>query len=249
MFCVFAGGQNAEVAPNENLVVEGIPKIPAAIGESVDRYSNFRGASVTSWHPVRREILISTRFADVAQIHDVKMPGGARSQLTYYGDPVNHAQYEPTQGNYFVFAKDSGGGEFYQLYRYDLATGDIALLTDGKSRNTGAVWSEAGDKLAYGSTRRTGKDVDLYTIDPADPKSDHRVATLEGGGWEALDWSPDGKKLLVMEEVSANESYLWLVDTATGEISGREALVQIAAMPILLAIGGSLIAVIFFVGA
>ncbi len=217
MFCVFAGGQNAEVAPNENLVVEGIPKIPAAIGESVDRYSNFRGASVTSWHPVRREILISTRFADVAQIHDVKMPGGARSQLTYYADPVNHAQYEPTQGNYFVFAKDSGGGEFYQLYRYDLATGDIALLTDGKSRNTGAVWSEAGDKLAYGSTRRTGKDVDLYTIDPADPKSDHRVATLEGGGWEALDWSPDGKKLLVMEEVSANESYLWLVDTATGE--------------------------------
>jgi len=169
MFCVFAGGQNAEVAPNENLVVEGIPKIPAAIGESVDRYSNFRGASVTSWHPVRREILISTRFADVAQIHDVKMPGGARSQLTYYADPVNHAQYEPTQGNYFVFAKDSGGGEFYQLYRYDLATGDIALLTDGKSRNTGAVWSEAGDKLAYGSTRRTGKDVDLYTIDPADP--------------------------------------------------------------------------------
>jgi hypothetical protein len=39
------------------------------------------------------------------------------------------------------------------------------------------------------------------------------------------------------------------VDTATGEISGRDALVQIAAMPILLAIGGSLTAVIFFVGA
>ena len=40
-----------------------------------------------------------------------------------------------------------------------------------------------------------------------------------------------------------------VVDTATGEISGRNALAQIAAMPILLAIGGSLIAIIFFVGA
>ena len=40
-----------------------------------------------------------------------------------------------------------------------------------------------------------------------------------------------------------------VVDTATGEISGRDALAQIAAMPILLAIGGSLIAVLFFVGA
>ena len=38
-------------------------------------------------------------------------------------------------------------------------------------------------------------------------------------------------------------------DTASGEISGLDALVQIAAMPILLAIGGSLTAVIFFVGA
>ena len=31
--------------------------------------------------------------------------------------------------------KDVGGGEFFQLYRYDLATGDMTLLTDGKSRN------------------------------------------------------------------------------------------------------------------
>lgn len=213
----FTSAQNPEVLPNENLVADGIPKIPGSLAESVDRYSNFRGASLASWHPVRREILISTRFADVPQIHSVKMPGGARSQLTFYPDPVNGAKYEPTQGNYFVFAKDVGGGEFYQLYRYDFATGDVTLLTDGKSRNTGAVWSDAGDKLAYGSTRRTGKDVDLYAMNPADPKSDHLVTKLDGGGWEALDWSPDGKKLLVMEEVSANESYLWLVDAATGE--------------------------------
>jgi hypothetical protein len=38
------------------------------------------------------------------------------------------------------------------------------------------------------------------------------------------------------------------VDTETGEISGRDALLQIAAMPILLAIGGSTIAAIYFVG-
>jgi dipeptidyl aminopeptidase/acylaminoacyl peptidase len=217
VFSSLGSAQNAEVVPNENLVVEGVPKIPAAIAESVDRYSNFRGATVASWHPMRREILISTRFADVAQIHSVKMPGGARSQLTFYPDPVSSAQYEPTQGNYFVFSKDVGGGEFYQLYRYDIASGDITLLTDGKSRNTGAVWADAGEQLAYGSTRRTGKDVDLYAINPADPKSDHLVAKLDGGGWEVLDWSPEGKRLLLIEEVSANESYLWLVDAASGE--------------------------------
>jgi len=33
----------------------------------------------------------------------------------------------------------------------------------------------------------------------------------------AADWSPDDKKILLEEELSINESYLWLVDAATGE--------------------------------
>lgn len=217
LFATAGAAQVPEVVPNENLVAEGIPKIPASLAESVDRYSNYRAASLASWHPTRREMLISTRFADVSQIHRVAMPGGARTQLTFYPDAVLSAQYEPAQGNYFVFSKDVGGGEFFQLYRYDLESGDVSLLTDGKSRNTGAVWWKSGGKLAYGSTRRTGKDVDLWVINPAEPKSDHMVAKLEGGGWQALDWSPDGKKILVQEEISANESYLWIVDAESGE--------------------------------
>ena len=35
---------------------------------------------------MRREMLIGTRFADTAQIHIVKMPGGARTQLTFSGE-------------------------------------------------------------------------------------------------------------------------------------------------------------------
>lgn len=213
----FAPAQSQEVVPNENLIVDGVPKIPASLADTVERYSNFRSANLTSWHPTQREMLIATRFADVPEIHLVKMPAGARSQLTFYPDAVTNAQYEPKEGKYFVFSKDVGGGEFFQLYRYDLASGDVTLLTDGKSRNTNAVWWKEGGKLAYGSTRRTGKDVDLWVIDPADPKSNHIVAQLEGGGWEPLDWSPDGKKILVEEGISANESYLWLMDAATGE--------------------------------
>jgi dipeptidyl aminopeptidase/acylaminoacyl peptidase len=67
------------------------------------------------------------------------------------------------------------------------------------------------------STRRTGKDTDLWVMNPADPNSDRLLVKLEGGGWEPLDWSPDDKKILLEEQISINESYLWLVDTATGE--------------------------------
>jgi len=208
--------QSDKVVPNENLVVEGIPKIPASLAETVDRYTNFRGAVLESWDPVKREMLISTRFADTNQVHAVKMPGGARTQLTFYPDRVAGARYSPVKDDSFVFSKDIGGGEFYQLYRYDVASGDATLLTDGKSRNTDAVWSYAGDRIVYGSTRRTGKDLDLWEIEPANPKSDRLLAPLQGGGWQTLDWSPDGQEILVVEEISANESYLWVVDARTG---------------------------------
>jgi dipeptidyl aminopeptidase/acylaminoacyl peptidase len=209
--------QNDAVVPNENLVTDGIPKIPVSIAEGVDRYSNFRGATLDSWDPVKREILISTRFADTNQIHLVKMPGGARTQLTFFADRVDGASYPPTKNDSFVFSKDVGGGEFYQLYRYDVSSGDVTLLTDGKSRNTDTVWSHAGDRLVYGSTRRDGNDVDLWEIEPANPKTDHLLTQLQGGGWQALDWSPDANKILAAEFISANETYLWIVDAKSGE--------------------------------
>ncbi|HLK05542.1 MAG TPA: prolyl oligopeptidase family serine peptidase [Candidatus Acidoferrum sp.] len=209
--------QEATIAPPENLVTDGITKIPASLVETAGRYGSFRSAGFVDWSPAGREMLIATRFADVPQLHLVKMPGGERQQLTFYPDAVTNGRFHPNGGDYIVFSKDIGGGEWYQLYRYDLKTGDVTLLTDGKARNLMGPWSSGGDQVAYMSTRRTGKDTDLWVINPADPKSDHLLTKLEGGGWQPVDWSPDDKKILLLEELSINESYLWLVDTATGE--------------------------------
>jgi dipeptidyl aminopeptidase/acylaminoacyl peptidase len=212
-----AAAQQAAITPNENLVADGLPPIPASLVEDVRKYSEARTAVLVDWHPVRREVLISTRFGDAAQLHAVAMPAGARRQLTFYPDRINGGWYQPTRGNFLVFSKDLGGNEFYQLYRLDVATGDVTLLTDGKSRNDTPLWNRAGDRLAYVSTRRNGTDTDLYVMDPRDPKTDRLLAQLEGGGWEPLDWSPDGSRMIVMEYISINESYLWLVNAATGE--------------------------------
>jgi dipeptidyl aminopeptidase/acylaminoacyl peptidase len=217
LFAAAALAQSDDVVPNENLVVEGIPKIPAAIAESVGRYSEFRSADFTSWHPTRREMLIETRFADTAQVHQVKAPGGARTQLTFFSDRVGDALYQPVDGKSFLFTKDIGGGEFFQLYRYDLDTGDVTLLTDGKSRNTDPHWSYQGDRVAFGSTRRNGNDVDIWEVNANDAGSARMVAQVEGGGWSVSDWSPDGKQLLITNSISAAESYVWLVDVASGK--------------------------------
>src|SRR5215471_7434915 len=209
--------QQAVIRPGDNLVVENIPPIPASIAEKANQYGEFRGAGFDGWNPTRREMLITTRFADVPQVHLVKMPGGARTQLTFFPDRTGGAQYSPKDDSFFIFSKDVGGGEWYQFYRYDTADGKVTLLTDGKSRNLNARFAHHETRFAYSSTRRTGQDTDIWIIDATDPKTDRMLLQLQGGGWEALDWSTDNKQLLVFQEISATESYLWVVDVASGE--------------------------------
>ncbi|MBE9102466.1 S9 family peptidase [Vacuolonema iberomarrocanum] len=205
------------IAPNEHLAAENILPIPATLADRVRRYTEFRSAGLASWHPTRREMLVSTRFADTAQVHWVKFPLGARYQLTFYPERVGGATFQPTDGNYFVFGKDVGGNEFRQNFRYDLDSGEVTLLTDGTSRNSRGIWSNAGTQMVYTSTRRTKADNDLYLIDPAKPESDRLFAEVEGGGWFPVDWSADDSQILVAQYISITEIYLWLFDVASGK--------------------------------
>lgn len=201
----------------ENLVAEGLSAIPAELRSDAARYLEFRSASFNSWHPHKREMLITTRFADSTQLHHVKIPGGARKQLTFLPEPVAGGSFQPKKGQYIVFAQDTGGGEFYQLYRYELGDGRIALLTDGKSRNTGPVFSWSGKWLAYSSTKRNGKDTDIYVMDALQPEKSRLLLEVATPGWAVRDWSHDDSKLLVVEYISINESYLHIVDAKTGK--------------------------------
>jgi dipeptidyl aminopeptidase/acylaminoacyl peptidase len=219
-------GAGGTITPTENLVAENIPAIPAELAEDLKRYTEFRTASFGGWHPSKLEMLIGTRFGNTAQLHVVAAPLGMRRQLTFFDEPISSEGYDPAKGEFFIFARDRGGSEFKQLYRYDLRTGAVTLLTDGgeRTQNGGVVWSNDGRWIAYGSTRRNGADRDVYVMDPRDPKTDRRVIELKGGGWFAVDWSPDHRTLLVLEYVSINESHLWLVDAETGaktELSPR----------------------------
>ena len=193
-----------------------MPAIPAALTADLERYSNIRGAALLDWHPVKREMLITTRFGDVPQIHRVAMPGGARYQLTFFPDRTGSARYRPGAGDAFVFSKDTGGGEFFQLYRFDARTQSITMLTDGHSRNTAELWSDDGKSLAFASTLRNGRDTDIYLMDPDTANSARLVLEVEGGGWFPAAWSPDGRQLVVEDRRSVHDSSLYLVDASTG---------------------------------
>jgi dipeptidyl aminopeptidase/acylaminoacyl peptidase len=53
-------------------------------------------------------------------------------------------------------------------------------------------------------------------MDPRDPATARLLVEVSGGGWQPVDWSPDGRRLLIGEGKSVNESALYLVDPSSG---------------------------------
>ena len=198
------------------LVADGIPAIPAALAAETRPYMEFRTAGFAGWNAADRSMLISTRFGNTAQIHRVAMPMGAREQLSFEVEPVG-GRWSPA-GDVLVVSKDRGGDEFFQLYT--LADGRLTLLTDGgRSRNGFGAWSQDGRLIGYSSTRRNGRDSDLYVMDPRDPSTARMVAEVSGGGWSIADFSPDGSTALVVQRIQVTKSNLHSLDLASGRMT------------------------------
>lgn len=217
---LLAGPAAGAVTPPPGVVTDGIPPIPASIVENMRPYSDFRPAVLTGWHPTRREALILAQAGETAQVFEVGAPGVAPRQLTTVSERVGDARWPRHAQDYLLFVADDEGNESWQMYRLDLGSGGVTRLSDGGSaQNLPGPWSNQRDLLAFSSTRRNGVDRDIYVMDPRDPASARRVLDVSGAGWIPLAWSPDDRRLAVLQFVSAAESYLWSVEVDTGAMT------------------------------
>jgi dipeptidyl aminopeptidase/acylaminoacyl peptidase len=207
----------AMVAVPDSIVARNVPPIPQDRVSDLLPYENIRAALFLEWHPTARRMLIRTRFAQSTQLHEVAMPMGDRRQLTFFNDPVTSGTARPGNPDQIVFALNEGGAENFQLFLLDRKAGTERRFTDGKSRYLAPRWSHGGKLLAYVSNSRNGRDFDLYVCDPAVPGSERRVAELKGA-WFPLDWSSDDQRILLGEDISANESYLHWIEIAGGPV-------------------------------
>jgi dipeptidyl aminopeptidase/acylaminoacyl peptidase len=217
------------LAPNANLVAQGIPPVPMSLVRQVERYTHFSGHGFVAWHPTRREMLVAHRKASAGttQIFRLASPMGAPEQLTDFSDPVTSASYEPRQGRYIVFARASGGNEVTQLYRMDLDSRNVTLLTDPAERHESLGWLHRSARLLATSvpldrTAQDGSRADVQTrlwlIDPTDPTHKRRLADLPGTGWFGGAISSDDRQVALTHYLSATESQVWLLDLDSGAL-------------------------------
>jgi acetyl esterase/lipase len=207
--------RGAEPAASVNgMRVEGVPAIPAELTKRLHQYQNIRSAQVVGW--LADSLLITTRFAETNQLHQVDQPLGARRQLTFSDEAVLGAWVGPRRNAPgFIYAQDVGGSELYQLYWFDRATAQSRLLSDGVSRHDSVVWSHGGDEFGFVRTAADGsrRDVMIGSVDG----TSRSVYAGGPGSWRIEAFSADDRRLLLRRYLSITSASLFELDLTTGE--------------------------------
>ena len=211
------------VMPPDKLISYGIPPISQALVAKVQAYTEFKPSSIIAWHPTQASLLIRARLNDTDQLHLVAAPGVKPVSITDFPDAVHGAWFQPGKGEYILFERGYGDDEGIQLFRMNLATKAVTAISDAKEHASAPAWSHQGDRIVYTTTKTDLHHASrlpvtkLIIADPLAPATAKVIATFERGRWSNFRFSPDDKRLVFSEVLSASESHLWTMDVATGK--------------------------------
>ena len=200
------------------LIMQGVPEIPQALAQRIQRYQDVRSAKFLDWTRDGAGIYISTQFGNVIQVHRVRQAGGTRQQLTWYAEPAGQV-LRRAAAEELAITMDEGGAERDQIFLFDPKNGSTRKLSDGTSRNRLLRWSPDGSRLAFQSTRRNGRSNDLWIMDPDQPDDASLLLEAPPGSWYGpADFSDDGRFLLVQQFLSVLDSRIYVLDLESGSV-------------------------------
>ena len=213
---LFTAGAFAQTIATRQIgtaTLQNVPEVPAEVTAAVQRYQNYRAASFQDWLS-DGSILIATRFGSTQQIHRVTAPGADRTQITFQSEPVAGATTIPGTQR-FVFARDTGGDEWFQIYSAGI-TGEPQQLTEAGTRNQSIAFSPDGQMIAWARATKGSAEYAIYVADPSDPRTVKSVYR-EAGSVGPSDVSADRTQVLFTRDISNRESKLFVLDLASGK--------------------------------
>jgi dipeptidyl aminopeptidase/acylaminoacyl peptidase len=200
-----------------NLILDGIPEQSALTADKIDKldaYLSAREARPLGF-TTKGQVLIATRFGEVDELHLVDQALGALHQITFTREPVLRGAFSPDPNrNAFFYLADSAS-ESQQLFYQRVGDPTARRLSDGKSIAAAALWSSSGREIAFSTIARDSGSCDIDIIDPDSGALPRLAAGNECA--DPLDWSPDDRKLLLRQHVSAYEESLYILDLGTGQ--------------------------------
>ena len=156
--------------------------------------------------------------------------GGSEPEVLIGGPGYDAEATVSPDGRYVVFTSTRSGD--LELWRYEVATGDVLQLTDDLGYDGGAFFSPDGSQIVWRASRPTGDAADQYrqlltqnAVQPgaldlyvanADGSDARRVTGLPGANWAPF-FHPSGRKILFASnhhtlDQGGREFDLFLVD-------------------------------------
>lgn len=182
---------------------------PEPVRRALVRYLSVRSAYAPTFsHDGRRLVYISDT-AGVPQAWSLDLDEGSPQQLTHYEDRVALVSSARTK-DAFIFTKDRGGDERFQLFLVSGGGDELRQLTDSPDTiHEFGAWSPADDAILYSSNARDRAFFDVYTMDLTTGRG-RRVHESDHANY-GVDWSPSGSLLMLRVHAPFNHD-LFLVE-------------------------------------
>lgn len=182
---------------------------------NVDPYLKIRQAYAPCFTRDGRRLVFLMNTTGTPQVYAMDAHGGWPDLLTDYDDRIQMVATSAAT-DWAVFGMDVGGNERQQLYALDLTDGRVFRLTP----DSGAIFEfgafdPGGDRVAYASTRRNGRDFDIY-IQALRPDAEPQLVQERAGWWRVEDWSGDA--LLLSHWVTHWNQALYRFDLGSGRM-------------------------------
>jgi len=138
-------------------------------------------------------------------------------QLTALTDDATRQVFWSPDGSRLLTMADRHGTENFQLYTIPAEDGWLYPLTEQptvRHELGGQPFSPDGKRIAYASNERNPADFDVFVRDL--DQGEGRAIVTDGAYFNPINWSPDGRAMLVLKLNSNTDQDLYVVDVASG---------------------------------
>jgi dipeptidyl aminopeptidase/acylaminoacyl peptidase len=203
-------------APPPDIDLGTIPQRPRAPEFPFARFLQTRPLEQLHFGPGNGSLYFTRNDSRVQNVFAIDLASRTLRPVTHFDEPVS--EFLPDhRGRFLIVAQDSGGNENFDLYRFDLASGERVRLTAAGDGDTTMLCGLSPDDslLYYAQTRDHRREAGLWQVE-VDTGTARELLPGDGHTYDCEQLSEDGRYLLFGELVGFDERHLGLLDLASG---------------------------------
>lgn len=188
------------------------------------RYPQFAATRIywpyVAYSPDGQHIAHITNTTGQFNLWTIPSGGGIPRQLTAFTDNTARGMAWSPDGEQLAFIADQNGDEFHQVYLIGKDGGWPEQLThsmEAQHQLSTEAFSPDGKTLVYAANDDKPENVSVILRDVATGET--RRPIPQDGVFFPASWSPDGRKIAIMEFLSNTNQTIWILDVETNELT------------------------------